>query len=104
MDSELNALKLRLAEHNDLESAASVLRWDQATYMPSGGSAARGRQLATLDRLAHDRIADPEVGRLLDRLESQISKADSDSDHARFLRVARRDHERAVKVPADFVS
>jgi len=104
MDSELAALKLRLAEHNDLESAASVLRWDQATYMPSGGSEARGRQLATLDRLAHDRIADPEVGRLLDRLESRVSGDVAESDSARFLRVTRRDHERAVKVPADFVS
>jgi carboxypeptidase Taq len=104
MDSDLATLKGLLAEHNDLESAASVLRWDQATYMPQGGSAARGRQLATLDRLAHDRIAHPELGRLLDRLEKKASGADSDSDLARFLRVARRDHERAVKVPADFVS
>jgi carboxypeptidase Taq len=104
MDSNLTKLKGLLAEHNDLESAASVLRWDQATYMPSGGSEARGRQLATLDRLAHDRIADPEVGRLLDRLESGLKAADADSDHARFLRVTRRDFERAVKVPAAFVS
>jgi carboxypeptidase Taq len=104
MDSDLAKLKGLLAEHNDLESAASVLRWDQATYMPQGGSSARGRQLATLDRLAHDRIADPEVGRLLDRLEGNASRDDSDSDLARFLRVARRDHERAVKVPAAFVS
>jgi carboxypeptidase Taq len=103
MDSDLVKLKALLSEHNDLESAASVLRWDQATYMPRGGSSARGRQLATLDRLAHDRIADPEVGRLLDRLESSVAR-DDDSDHARFLRVARRDFERAVKVPADFVS
>ena len=72
--------------------------------MPSGGSEARGRQLATLDRLAHDRIADPEVGRLLDRLESRVSGDELESDDARFLRVARRDHERAIKVPADFVS
>jgi carboxypeptidase Taq len=72
--------------------------------MPSGGSEARGRQLATLDRLAHDRIADPEVGRLLDRLESQVPSDEREADSARLLRVTRRDHERAVKVPAAFVS
>jgi carboxypeptidase Taq len=104
MESDLIKLRTLLAEHNDLESAASVLRWDQATYMPSGGSEARGRQLATLDRLAHDRIADPDLGRLLDRLQSRVSNTDTDSDDARLLRVVRRDHERAVKVPAAFVS
>src|SRR5450432_355110 len=104
MESDLARLRTLLTEHNDLESAASVLRWDQATYMPAGGSHARGRQLATLDRLAHDRIADPEVGRLLDRLQSHGPDSDAESDGARLLRVARRDHERAVKVPAAFVS
>ena len=29
--------------------------WDQATYMPKGGAAARGRQAARLSRLAHER-------------------------------------------------
>ena len=65
---------------------------------------ARGRQLATLDRLAHDRIADPDLGRLLDRLQARADEADTDSDGAGSIRVTRRDHERAAKVPAAFVS
>ena len=44
-------LKIHLMEINDLGSAASILHWDQTTYMPPGGAAARGRQLAT-SRLA----------------------------------------------------
>src|SRR5258706_4318810 len=103
---DLSTLKTRLKEHNDLESAASVLRWDQATYMPPGGAAARGRQLATLDRLAHDCIANPEVGRLLDRIDASLEKGDEapSTSVAALLRVARRDHERAAKVPSAFVS
>ncbi|HKQ70676.1 MAG TPA: carboxypeptidase M32 [Polyangiaceae bacterium] len=96
---DLLKLKTLLAEHSDLESAASLLRWDQATYMPPGGGAARGRQLATLDRLAHDRIADPEIGRLIGALEPSV-----EGDAAALVRVTRIDHERAVKVPAAFVS
>ena len=104
MHPDLAILQARLREHADLDAAAALLRWDQATYMPSGGAVARGRQLATLERLAHDCIADPEIGRLLDRLEKSFQHESADSDEASLLRVTRRDHERAVRVPPDFVS
>jgi carboxypeptidase Taq len=106
VQTDLATLKAKLQEHSDLESAASLLRWDQATYMPSGGAAARGRQLATLDRLAHDRIADPEIGLLLDSLDEALERADEAPSLAvaALLRVTRRDHERASKVPSEFVS
>ena len=104
MQDDLASLKARLREHNDLESAASLLRWDQATYMPSGGAGARGRQLATLERLAHDRIADPEIGHLLDKVDAALRRGDETPTTAALARVARRDHERATRVPSAFVS
>lgn len=100
MSSDLVALEARLKAHCDLESAAALLRWDQATYMPPGGATSRGRQLALLDQLAHDHMTDPEIGRLLDRLESSGPQG----GEAALLRVARRAHERAVKLPRAFVS
>src|SRR5438093_1134105 len=51
MNPKLNELKARLLEVYDLSMAAAVLRWDQATYMPSGGAEARGRQIAIFGRL-----------------------------------------------------
>jgi carboxypeptidase Taq len=45
-----------------------VLNWDQATYMPEGGAGDRGRQLATLYRLAHERMVAPALGTLIDAL------------------------------------
>ena len=66
MSPTLDRLKIRLLEANDLSSAASLLRWDQTTYMPPGGAEARGRQLATLSRLAHETFTDAETGRLLE--------------------------------------
>ena len=71
MSARLDELKARLLEVNDLGSAAAVLRWDQATYMPPGGAAARGRQTATLGRLAHEKFTDAALGRLLDELERE---------------------------------
>src|SRR5919201_1581714 len=48
-----------------IASAASVLSWDQETYMPRGGGAARADQLATLQGLAHDFLVASTVERLL---------------------------------------
>jgi carboxypeptidase Taq len=95
-------LKHRLAEIYDLNAAGSVLSWDEATYMPTGGAAARGRQVAILRRLAHERFTDPALGRLLDRL--QRSPGDLSADAASLIRVARRDFEKAIRIPAEYVA
>src|SRR5262245_25135810 len=70
-EDSLKDLRRRLLEISDLSAAGSVLSWDQATYMPTGGAAARGRQGATLRRLAHEMLVDPALGRLVDGLEPQ---------------------------------
>ena len=79
----------------------ALLAWDQNTYMPSGGHAGRGDQLGTLERIAHGRLVDPEVSRLLDSLEPWAAGEDPDSDESRLVRWVRRDHEKAARVPAD---
>jgi len=104
VQAKLNELKARLLEVNDLEAAAALLSWDQTTYMPSGGAAARGRQLATLGRLAHDKFTDPAIGKLLDALHSYAESQPYDSSDTGLIRVARRDYERAIKVPSEFMS
>lgn len=104
MNADVDDLKARLAEHNDLVMAAALLRWDQATYMPEGGNAARGRQLATLEKLAHDRLTDPGLARLLDQITPAAEREGDGSFLARLVKIARVDVERARKVPATFVS
>lgn len=104
MDADFEDLTARLAEHDDLRAAAALLRWDQATYMPEGGSAARGRQLATLEKLAHDRLTDPALARLVDKVTPAAEREGADSFAASLVRVVRRDIERAARVPAAFVS
>jgi carboxypeptidase Taq len=98
-EPKLQQLKTLLHEINNLNSAAAVLQWDQTTYMPPGGAAARGRQLATLSRLAHEKFTAPEIGRLLDQLDNL-----PDEDDAALVRVARRDYEKATKVPPSFTA
>ncbi len=100
----LAELKTRLREISDLHSASSVLSWDQATYMPEGGADARGRQMAMLSRLAHERAVAPAVGKLIESLVPYGEGLPDDSDDARLVRVAGRNYEKATKVPAEYVA
>jgi len=88
MKESLDELKGRLLEVNDLQSAGALLRWDQATYMPSGGAPARGRQLATLSRLAHEKFTDAALGALLGPLERESAGLPYDSDDAALIRIS----------------
>jgi carboxypeptidase Taq len=103
-EAGLAELKRRLMEIADLGAAGAVLGWDQATYMPKGGAAARARQGATLSRLAHERATDTALGTLLDGLRAHGESLPYDSDEASLIRIARRDFEKAIKVPSEFVA
>lgn len=104
MQAKFQELKRRLIEVNDLNYAGAVLGWDQLTYMPPGGAAARGRQTATLGKIAQDLATDPAIGKLLDELAPYEADLPYDSDEASLIRVARRDYERLVKVPSAFMA
>jgi carboxypeptidase Taq len=104
MNNKLEKLKEHLAAINDLHMAAALLDWDQHTYMPPGGAAARGRQLATLAQIAQEKFIDPKIGKLLRDLRPYEESLPYDSDDASFIRVTRRDYELAVKVPPKFLA
>jgi carboxypeptidase Taq len=104
MQPKLEELKARLAEINDLNNAGAVLAWDQLTYMPPGGGPARGRQLATLAKLAQEKSIDPAIGRLLDDLRPYEESLPFEHDDASLIRVAGRDFERLQRVPPEFVA
>ena len=104
MEQKLQELKTHLLEVNDLNSANALLSWDQTTYMPPGGAAARGRQMATLGRLAHEKFIDPVIGKLLDDLRAYEGSQPYDSDAASLIRVTRREYERSTRIPAEFVA
>jgi carboxypeptidase Taq len=96
-DRDLNELRRRLAEVSDLERMAMLLAWDQEVTMPPAGAEWRAQQRATLERLAHERFADDDVGALL---ELAVAETPLDED---LLRVTRRDFDKARRVPGDLV-
>jgi carboxypeptidase Taq len=101
MNQTFQQLQTRLAEISDLRKAGQLLSWDQQTMMPPAAADGRAEQLATLGRMAHELFVSPETGRLLDELRSYEDSLDPDSDEASLIRVARKDFEKASRVPAD---
>jgi carboxypeptidase Taq len=101
MATALEELRKRLAEVSDVSRAAGVLAWDQRVTMPPLGTEARADQLATLGRIAHERFVDDQVGRWLEEAEPLVESLRYDSDDASFVRVTRRDWEKARRVPAE---
>jgi carboxypeptidase Taq len=93
----LTQLKERFARITDLERTSRVLSWDQQTMMPPAGWQHRGEHLATLRRIHHETLTADETGRLLD----EVPPLDPDSDDGAFIRLARRDYEKAAKVPTE---
>ncbi|HEY4721506.1 MAG TPA: carboxypeptidase M32, partial [Anaerolineae bacterium] len=65
MTTKLDQLKARLGEIADLYHANALLGWDQQTYMPPAGAAARAEQIATLQKIAHQMFTADDTGLLL---------------------------------------
>lgn len=106
----LEPLTTRLLEIQRINSASSVLSWDQETYMPAGGGAARAEQIAVLQGLAHQKLVSPEIEQLLsqwvDPATGQAAEQPGDlwdEPSRSLLREVWRDFSRAKKLPSDFV-
>src|SRR5947207_2727280 len=101
MADALQSLQSRLADLHGLNALKLLLAWDQRTTMPPAGGAHRAQHLGLLERLAHERLVDPELGRLLDELAAAEDSLDPDSDDAALIRLARRERTKAVEVPTE---
>lgn len=101
MQEKLETVQAKLKEIKNIYDAAAVLGWDQQVYMPPGGAEARAEQLATLSKLAHEMFTTDEIGALLTDLAQ--AGFDYDSDEASLIRVARRDYDKARKLPPRLV-
>jgi carboxypeptidase Taq len=107
-DETLYRLHVIDREYCHLQRAIAVLQWDQEVFLPEKAVEERAEQLALLEKIAHSRLTAAETGQLLaetgsttenPRGDEKISALERD-----FLRVMRRRYDRAVKLPADFLS
>src|SRR5271166_4351657 len=96
----LQRLRDRTGELADLECVQMLLSWDQQVMMPSDGAGARSQQLGTIARLNHERARDEQLGEWLQEIEG----TDLDGLDGDIVRLARRDWERARRVPEELAA
>jgi carboxypeptidase Taq len=95
-------LATRFARIATIGEASSVLNWDAATMMPTGGGAARGDQLAVLAGMSHSLLVAPAVGDDLAAAEAE-AEAEADPWPAANLRLMRHAFSRATAMPPALV-
>jgi carboxypeptidase Taq len=101
METALAELKERLGGLTDLRRTEGLLLWDMQVFMPPGGAPTRAAQLGTIEEILHARVMDERFGELFEELEPLAAELPEDSDDACLVRVARRDWERARRVPTE---
>ena len=82
-----------------LGTVSDVLGWDEQVNLPPDSGDQRAAQLTLLAELSHTTATDPAIGQLLTALEAGPLGA----EERVVVRQARRDYDRATKLPADFV-
>src|SRR4029453_12463985 len=99
-DMSLEPLKERIGAINDLLTTVNLLVWDSRTMMPSGAAAARGRQVATLTRLARDFACDDDMMRRLEAAERAVAVAGADELDRAAVRQVRDAVDAHRRIPA----
>lgn len=97
---KLNELLRLSREAYYLQSARSLLWWDQRTMMPEGANEERAGALSTISGLIHDRNTDPKLGKLLQELEGEKS---ADPVAVAQVREALRGYRQETALPRDLV-
>jgi carboxypeptidase Taq len=92
--------KAKMQKIADLKYASALLQWDQETYLPPKGGDIRGRQIATLSEIAHEKFTDEKLGSLLNELLSKEGLSDS---QMRNVELSLYDFNKSKKLPSAFV-
>ncbi|MCL3882816.1 carboxypeptidase M32 [Marivita sp. GX14005] len=98
MSRAYDALMAHARQTEALAQIAGRLGWDQETVMPRGAAAQRGEEMAALEAVLHARRTDPRVGEWLEAAEPDGAEAEAN------LRLIRRSHDRARKVPGELAA
>ncbi len=100
---DFDDLRERIAAIRDISHIRALAHWDMQTHMPPRGAEARKEHLATLSALLHERLTDPALGELLERLRTPAENLPPDSEERAVVREMARDHERAACIPEELM-
>jgi carboxypeptidase Taq len=109
-DAAFAELTQLIQQAHTLGTIGELLGWDEQVNLPPGAAEQRGRQHAMLADAQHAAGSAPRIGELLAVLEGAASAPPSgaarellDDGQRSVVANARRDYDRATKLPAQFV-
>ena len=95
-----NAAYTELVDHlkttTALEQVAGLISWDQETVMPANGGPMRAEQAGAMEGVLHARRSDLRIGEWLEKIDGDALDLAGQAN----IRAARRDFDKARKVPA----
>lgn len=96
-------LMARVRDTSVVQSISWLLSWDQETMMPAAGTPHRGKQLALLAGLMHERMTANATADLLGEVEGAPWLKDAPPYARANVAETRRVHDRLVRVPRTLV-
>ena len=100
-DAALAELVRLIKQAHLLSTVGDLLSWDEQVNLPSGAAEQRAAQHAAIAETQHAAAGNPRIGELLTFLEA--SRNEVTADATAIVANARRDYDRATKLPPDFV-
>ena len=98
--SAYDELLERLRDIDLIGQIGGLVSWDQEVLMPPKAASLRAEQLAWISKTGHQRLTNPRIGKLLDKLETTDNL---DDVQAANVRLARESYDKATKLPTEFV-
>lgn len=86
-----------------LGTVGELLGWDEQVNLPPGAAEQRAAQHAALAEAVHAAASERRIGELLVALEERSKAGELTPDQTVVVAQARKDFDRATKLPADFV-
>ena len=108
MTSNINsAYKELLSKTKDavvLSTAEGIIHWDMETYMPPNAVEQRSQQLALLSRIHHKLGTDPEIGKLLNTIQTNPEYQALGQMEKRNLYLINKSYREQTALPEKLVS
>lgn len=96
-------LLAKIKEITILNNALGTIYWDMETFMPKGGIEQRSEEIALMSGIIHERLVEPEIGSLLEKIKQHESYENFSNAEKRNIYLIQRSYDQQTRVPKDLV-
>ncbi|MFB6226314.1 MAG: carboxypeptidase M32 [Candidatus Paceibacteria bacterium] len=102
-EERLQELKSKLSELAYLNSANTLLHWDQEVHMPDSAVDARSKASSNLSKLIHQKFTSEEFEQLVQEAKQALDQGELSDEEEAIVREVSREFKREQKLSSEFV-